>query len=133
MSEGTSQTLLADWADVDAAVDIAMSRTEAAIFRSNPATEHYRLYAHEMVNIHGTKGLLRIERIAAPDRPGPMAADRLATVGRGAEELRLTCRIGPQGDQVAEQALLAAIISRLDELRGSAAALIRDEAFMIKY
>lgn len=112
-SPGQQVTVQADWADVPAALDLALSAIEAAPLRvSDDDAGRYRV---ELVTILDRAGWLEATRTAPP--PGPVAASR-------PEPVTLRARVGRDGDGVLESRLLEAAAARLTALAGKDAAPI---------
>ncbi len=129
---GTERVIEAEWCDVDASVDIGVSRVEMAAYRVNPAGEHYREYRFEIVSINERKGTLTVTRKDPPPAPKYPTTDRLGVRGKGAETMVLWSKIGVDGDSTAELALLKSIEDRLLQLKGKGSARLTDEAYEIK-
>lgn len=130
---GTIRTLEADWNDVEAAVDIAMSEAETAVVTTNDASDWFALYDFGLITIDDRRGTLVASRLNPPPAPTKSSTDDLATAAvRGPEPIRFFCRIGPQGDQNREDLILSSVERRLRQLRGRGAAAIPNETFAIK-
>jgi len=130
-STGTEQVVEADWDDIEAAVDIGMSRVEAAVCRVREPELQWRAYAFDVLNIHDQRGTLTFERLNPPEKPGPRDLDQLAARAKPPESIRVRCHISERGDSTQERAMIEAVVARLVELKGAGAVPIKDEPFHI--
>lgn len=105
----------AEWIDVPAAVDLALSAAEAAALDTQPARSGER-YRYELTTIDGLNGWLELER----DAFGPRESDEAAEI------IMARCRIGSGGDRARQEHLLSALADRLAALRGKRVAPINN-------
>lgn len=103
-SPGT-MTIRADWNDVDAAVEIAITRAEMAILRrtAEPADQPEQI---------------RFELLTMMDERGVLTVTRDAGAGDAMIPIHLEARVGHFGDPAREQVLLRAMADRLEQLAG---------------
>jgi hypothetical protein len=94
--------MLADWDDVDTAVDAGAARAECAAGKghSNPEGT-FREYSIKHVSGRAGSVVVSSERAGPDPRP-----------------VRVSCQMGPMRDEAIERTVVRAIVRRLDQLRG---------------
>ena len=92
----------ADWNDVDAAMQLIVTKAECATVDRD--------------EVEG--GAIRYTLITATDEDGSLSATPLAPITRETMPIRLECQIGPRGDPSRERRLLDALSHRLRQLAG---------------
>jgi len=118
--------MLADWDDIEAAVDLAVSRSQCGYLEWHsdkpgggsplPDPEYPdRRRWYTLLTIRDAQVLLDIRRDSSqpPSRDAP-------------EPITIRCRVGPQGDSAYERVILDHLSARLAELRGDRTVPIPD-------
>ena len=101
---------VADWDDVEAAVSVALRRTELVLAAARRPEE----------------GRMEFRLRSSRDEPGLLVVTRgVATGDGGPVPMTLTCSVGRFGDVRSEQQLLAFVVERLTQLRGVEVAPIK--------
>jgi hypothetical protein len=123
-SEGTQATAMADWDDIEAAMDVAISKLEMAV-EARPSREELRsdqrgaeCVEYKLVTIRDEPARVlfcRNKKLAWSD--GSAA---------GPEPITILVRVGRWGDSAREEELLKAIRARLNDLKGVDWAPIRN-------
>jgi hypothetical protein len=114
-SGGSTRRVTADWDDVHAAVDLAVSQSQAAMLGQRDRGGADRCTVYDLLTIRDDTGILEICR----EREGPPVTDR-------PEPLVITARIGAAGDANYEKMLLDYLEKRLTQLIGDKAAPVPD-------
>ncbi|MBL8758147.1 MAG: hypothetical protein JNK35_06945 [Phycisphaerae bacterium] len=123
---GSVLQMLADWDDIEAAVDLAVSRSQCGYLEwhsdkpgggspvPDPANPDRRRW-YTLLTIRDAQVLLDIRRDSShpPSRDAP-------------EPITIRCRVGPEGDSAYERVILDHLSARLAELRGDRAVPIPD-------
>jgi hypothetical protein len=105
----SSLQLRADWSDVEATMEVAAPRAEAAVVQT-------------LVSPHS----IRFTLVTATDEPGEVLAVRDPADSSSGENIQITlsAHFGRFGDSAREQRLLNAMARRLGQLHGTATAPI---------
>jgi hypothetical protein len=117
-SGGSTRRVTADWDDVHAAVDLAVSQSQTAMLRQRArggGGGADRCTVYDLLTIRDDTGILEICR----EREGPPLTDQ-------PESLLITARIGAAGDANYERMLLDYLEKRLTQLIGDKAAPVPD-------
>lgn len=102
-TQGSRGEVVADWNDLDAAVDVGASECEMAVLAIEVESEAERAY------------ILRTVR----DEPAWLMARRIGAADE-AVDVQLTARVGHFGDGRQEDRLISRVRGRLKQLRGVA-------------
>ncbi len=125
---GTVRQVVADWDDVEAAVDIAVSRAQCGYLEWHSdrkwggsggpverGPDRRRWYT--LLTIRGAEVMLEITRDAE--------GGAVPLIG-SPEAMTIRCRVGPEGDANYEALLVGYLAERLEELKGNKAVPIVD-------
>jgi len=93
-------SIVADWNDVDAAVEVGVPRAEMAVIFDETPSPDERVFS--VKDIADERGTLRIWR----------------TSGDATPEIKLEARVGLFGEPEKERKLLECVCARLEELKG---------------
>ncbi len=118
-SDGTTGRVDADWDDVDAAVDIAVSQAECGFEEwhdDRASGDRRRWYVLQTIREERATLEIRRERAGAPAAAGPTA--------EGPEPLVIFCKVGDSGDAKYEALIISLIADRLTALKGDRTAPI---------
>lgn len=103
--------VVADWDDVQAAVTVALNRTELVkVSAQGPTADSFEVRLRSSLD---EPGLLTVRRAAPPGQPDPVP-------------ITLTARVGRFGDPPRERQFLDLIVRRLGQLRGVETAPLED-------
>lgn len=102
--------VVADWNDIDAAIDVAGEALEMAVLSSNRPEEPSRII--RLKTVQDQSVIVVVEREPEPPTPQPGPDD-----GEGVLMI-LRSTVGRFGDGARERKLLGALGKRLEELRG---------------